>query len=40
MASDFDWLVYLSLLSPKTSLSVGGRGGVPSVTREDVLGAL
>lgn len=37
---DWDYLDYLSLLSPKGSLGGGGRVGLPRVTREDVLAAL
>lgn len=37
---DWDYLDYLSLLSPKGTLGSGGRGGMPQVTREDVLAAL
>ena len=40
MSSDFDWLEYLSLLTPKGCFASGAGGGNPTVTREDVLAAL
>ena len=39
MNQDFDWLDYLSLLNPPCALKTS-IGGLPSVTREDVLASL